>query len=128
MLLRYYTDIIGVSDGFVKDGKGSDGYILVKESAEERHIRGSLGVDGSPEDMSSYQAELFGVLAMLLIITILTKDAPDTDVKCWIYCDSESAVNRVKEIESEHVFPYSIKSANCDKYDVLSSIRELKKH
>ena len=117
-----------MSDGSVKDGEGSAGYILVKESAEERHIRGSLGVNGSPEDMSSYQAELFGVLAMLLIITILTKDSLDADVDWRIYCDSESAVNRVKEIESEHIFPYSIKSANRNNYNVLSSICELKKH
>ena len=54
MLLQDYTEIIGVSDGSVKDGEGSAGYILVKESAEERHIRVSLGVNGSPEYMSSY--------------------------------------------------------------------------
>ena len=83
-----------VSDGSVKDSEGSAGYVIQEKSPSELKVRGSLAVDGAAEDTSSYQTELFGVLAIMLIIKILKEGRPGATVKGEIYCDSESVVKR----------------------------------
>ena len=116
------TTIIGVSDSSVKDGEGSASYIIQENPPSDLKVKGSLAVDGAAEDILSYQTELFGVLAIMLIIKILKEGRLGATVKGEIYCDSESVVKKVNGLRHETEFPYSINMENCDKYNVISLI------
>ena len=57
-LTNYHTRLIAVSDGSVKCGEGSAGYVLSNVDDDRSIIGGSLVVGRAAEDMNSYQAEL----------------------------------------------------------------------
>ena len=61
------NELIGVSDGSVKDGEGSAGYVIVNRTNDTK-MEASLPVHGAPEVMTSYRTELHGIMAMSLAI------------------------------------------------------------
>ena len=124
-LTKQHTNIVAVSDGSVKLGEGSAGYVIGDKGDEGDIIEGSLPVDGAAEDMNSYRTELAGILAIMLVLKTLQELSPHCSTSVSIYCDNESAVNKVNKITKDYQYPYSLKTANRDEYDILSSIREV---
>lgn len=119
-----HAHIVGVSDGSVKDGEGSAGYVLHTMGTDEKSLEASLPVDGSPETMSSYQTELAGILAMHLATKIITNRSKDTDLSGEFYCDNLRAVERINEVDDS--YPFSIKQATEKDHDLLNEIRRLR--
>ena len=80
-------------------------------------------VDGSAVQLSSYRAELFGLLGAL----ILLYDLLDSQRQSWehlsalIWCDNKAAVNRFNILEGRR--HYSIAGANHTDADVLQELR-----
>ena len=66
-LPKEVTNLIAVSDGSVKDSEGSAGYVISDMSNYKNKIEGSLVVDGTSNNMNSYRAELYGILAVMVI-------------------------------------------------------------
>lgn len=126
-LTKPHTNIVAVSDGSVKSGEGSAGYVIGDAEDDEQVVEGSLPVDGAPEDMNSYRTELAGILAILLVIKTLQGKSPQCSTTVHIYCDNESAVHQVNQVRQDYRYPYSVKTANQDEYDVLSSVKAVMK-
>jgi hypothetical protein len=108
--------IMIVSDGGVKDGMGSFGWVLAAEG-EPILVKGSGQVWGNP--MTSYRAEAFGKLAWICFLNRfiqLTK----VKVNCMIktYCDNESVIKHTR-FEKRHTSSGSTLRAD---WDVLRTI------
>ena len=85
-------------------------------------MEASLPVNGAAEEMTSYRAELFGILALLLITATLMRSNRDAVIRGTIFCDNEQAVKRVNEIRHK-IYPHSIKKVVDEEHDVLHEIR-----
>ena len=115
-------DICIATDGTVKMGSGGAAY-SIHSTATPGSIRAVVPVDGTAVQLSSYRAELFGLLGALLLLFELL----DSQRRTWekltavIWCDNEAAVNRFNIMEgSRH---YSIAGANHADADVLHELR-----
>ena len=119
------TQTIAVSDGSVLKGEGSAVYVISEVDKDSKVIEGSLAMDSTSENMNLYRAELYRILAVMVIVKILQEKLPTKTMKTAIYCNNEAGVKRSKKIR-KYEYPYSIKTANHDKYNVLKSIKELR--
>ena len=118
-----HDHIVGVSDGSVKEGEGSAGYVLHTMGTDEKSLEASLPVNGSPETMSSYRTELAGILAMHLATRVIIKCSKDTDISGEFYCDNLRAVERINEVDDS--YPFLIKQATEKDHDLINEIRHL---
>ncbi|MGH7974112.1 MAG: hypothetical protein ACREBR_01200, partial [bacterium] len=116
---------IAVSDGSVKDGKGSHAW-CVQGKNPSLGIEGVGPTDGDPERMSSFRAELHGVAAVLTAMVHLIKFNRVNEVlmgRLDVFCDNEAVVKFGTSAPSI----WSISAANAPEYDISSTIRKLLK-
>ena len=106
-----------------KNGEGSAGYIILNKTNDTR-IESSLPVDGSPETMTSYRTELYGILVMSLSLKVLIATSPGAEVQGAFYCNNEQAVKMVEEIRKDQNYPRTIKRATEGKHKVLYEIKK----
>ena len=117
------TKIIGVSDGSVKNGEGSAGYVIHATGQDERTIEASLPVDGSAETMNSYRAELQGLLAMQLTTKTLASHS-HKNFSCDFYLDNKEAVTKINAVDE--TYPVSIKQALDEEHDLIYEIKKIR--
>ena len=82
----------GGSDGSVKGNSASYGYI-VQGSELNNHIRGKGQCPEYQNDQSSLRAELYGALAMMVVIYQLSQNLAQWNQASYIiYCDNQEVV------------------------------------
>ena len=102
--------LIIATDGTVKDGYG--GAAVIIEDTKGNKLRSYLPVDGNPEQMDSFRAELCGILAGLIILHVLAKLS---NKRNWdqftavFWTDSESSLKKINK--SKELTPFSIREA-----------------
>ena len=56
------------------------------------------------KNMNLYKAEMYGILAVMVILTILEKTLPAKSMTAAIYCDNEAAVKRTKTLMNKYKY------------------------
>ena len=112
---------IGVSDGSYKPNQAthlaSAGWI-VQDLHTKKHIGGVLRVSGNPKETNAYRAELQGLHAMLMAITILCEFHWITQGSLVLGLDNEKGV-------STSLNTYLDPQANIKHVDLIRAIRRL---
>jgi len=94
-------NLIGASDGSVKDGKGSHSYCITTKDSDQVLVEAVAPVDGHSEFMVSYRAESLGALAIITLLCWIGKrfDIKDGDVQ--IHVDNMETVQTL--LKKKHV-------------------------
>jgi hypothetical protein len=90
------TDLIIATDGSVLFGVGYHSWLIATKT-EHVILRGGGPDDGSPTYMTSYQSELGGICAGLVVIGVLARSERINLRSVRMVCDNEAAVKRCNQ-------------------------------
>lgn len=104
-------------------GRGAHAWCLQGKDAKGG-IEGAGPVDGDPNRMSSYRAELHGVAAILLalkLILALHESYRPLAGYLELFCDNKAVI----QFGNQKPRVWSVSAANAPEFDILNTVREL---
>ena len=114
------------TDGTVKNGRGGAATALHSHCGNNGYVQTVVPVDGHDKRLSSYRTELFGLLAVLLVIEkILKKQGGSYEqLTGTVHCDNMGAVCTYNGLQGAR--PYSVGSATARDADAIQELRRVK--
>jgi hypothetical protein len=94
------TRLLGVSDGSVKGSRATHAWTLTSGHNSEFAMSGSGPVDGNQSTLSSFRAEVQGQVALLIMMTLLTKTHQLSLPSFTSICDNQGALKRLQPLET----------------------------
>jgi len=100
--------LVACSDGAYDKNKSvaSHGWVIASGLVETELAGGSVPVDGHPDLLSSYRAELSGIVALLYIIYCICQHYSITSGKVKLYCDNKGALRNFFAPIPSGITPY----------------------
>ena len=102
---------VAATDGSVRNGRGSAATSLNTTGENLGVLITRVPVDGHSQSLTSYRAELAGLVAILIIIKsiLIQQGGKYNDMTGTIYCDNKASVIKYAKLQGDR--PYLIKQA-----------------
>ena len=93
-------NLLCASDGSLKDNIASYSYRILEQSSPYG-LQGGGICYGYKHTLSSLRAELFGALALIIVINEITRMHQQTqdELEYWVYIDNKEVIRRLNNIK-----------------------------